>query len=103
MANLPVESGNGIVAVFGPEKLSFLESLGLVVYCKKEEEIDKYTSVIGSGSGFVFHLLSTYEEAANGLNLGEDIDSQKLVLNLFEGTIKMAKLRMEQSIININN
>ena len=103
MPNLPVKSGNGVVAVFGPEKLDFLESLGVVVYCKKEEDIDKFTSVVGSGSGFVFHLLSAYQKAAQGLDLGEEVDSQRLVLNLFEGTLQMAKLRMEKGNSRFGN
>jgi pyrroline-5-carboxylate reductase len=97
MANLPVKSGNGIVAVFGPQKLDFLQHLGQVIYCRTEDEIDKYTSVIGSGSGFVFHLLSKYEESAKELDLGEDVDTRRLVLNLFKGTLQMANERIESS------
>jgi pyrroline-5-carboxylate reductase len=95
MPNLPVKSGKGIVAVFGPEKLDFLNPLGQIIYCRTEDEIDKYTSVIGSGSGFVFHLLSAYEESAKQLDLGEDVDTRRLVLNLFKGTLEMAEKRMQ--------
>lgn len=97
LGNLPVSSGNGILAVYGPHRLDYLERLGQVIYCRDEVEIDKYTSVVGSGSGFVFHLLSVYERAAQSLDLGENVDTSQLVLNLFEGTLKMAKDRMQKS------
>ena len=93
MSNLPVKFGKGIVAVYGPKKLSFLENLGQVIYCRTESEIDKFTSIIGSGSGFVFEILSMYEEATKKLNLGEEVDIEKLIINLFEGTMDMAKER----------
>ena len=97
MANLPVNSGNGIVAVYGPEELEFLNLLGQVIYCRSEDEIDKYTSVIGSGSGFVFHLLSIYEESAKKLDLGENVDTRQLILNLFKGTLQMGNQRIQSN------
>lgn len=96
MANLPVRNGKGIVAVYGPEKLDFLEKLGQIIYCSNEDEIDKYTSIIGSGSGFVFHLLSTYEKATKELGVGKDVDSTELIMNLFEGSLLMARERISK-------
>ena len=96
MPNLPVKFGKGILAVYGPKKLPFLEALGQVIYTKTEEEIYKFTGITGCGSGFIFHLLSVYEEAAKSFGIDEKVDTKQLVLNLFQGTLEMAVTRMEQ-------
>jgi hypothetical protein len=68
--------------------------LGQIIYVNDEGDIDKYTAIIGSGSGFVFHILSVYEKAAKELGLGEDVDSRELVMKLFDGSLEMAKKRI---------
>ena len=91
MANLPVKQKKGVIAVFPPSPLPFLQPLGQVISCEYEEDIDKFTSIIGSGSGFCFHLFKAYQEATQKLGLPEGVDSKTLILNLFEGSIEMAK------------
>lgn len=91
MANLPVKDNQGVLAVYPSVKLEFLEILGQVIYCEEEVGIDKFTSIIGSGSGFCFHIFKAYEEATKKLDLPEGIDSKKLILNLFKGSLTMAE------------
>jgi pyrroline-5-carboxylate reductase len=91
MANLPVKIGKGILAIYSPEKLEFLEKLGVTVYVKSADEIDKYCALVGSGSGFCFNFLEMYQRAAENLQLDGEVNHREVVLSLFEGSLLLLR------------
>ena len=89
MTNLPVKIGKGIVAVYSDEKLNFLEKLGQVIYVPKEDDLNRFCAAVGSGSGFCYSIFEMYEEAVRKMGLGTEVDTRRLVLNLFQGSIDL--------------
>lgn len=97
MTNLPVKVGKGILAVHSDEKVDFLEKLGQVIYVKEEDDLNRYCAAVGSGSGFCYALFEMYQKAIQEVGVGgctgckgdESIDTRRLVLNLFRGSIDL--------------
>lgn len=102
MPNLPVKIGLGIVCVLYEEKIPCLEKLGKLIYVKSMEDLNRFTAMFGSGTGFVYHILDGYMQAAKQLDLqynkelqGEDLDYKSLVSLLFSGAIGLAENESE--------
>jgi len=91
MTNLPVKIGKGILAIYSPEKIPFLEKMGIPIYVKSADEIDKYCAFVGSGSGFCYSFFEMYQKAAENLNLDGDVNYRELVLNLIEGSLMLVR------------
>jgi pyrroline-5-carboxylate reductase len=91
MTNLPVKIGKGILAVYSQEKLPFLEKLGIPIYVKSPDEIDKYCAFVGSGSGFCYNFFEMYQKAAENLNLDGNVDYRELVMSLIEGSLMLVR------------
>lgn len=91
MPNLPVKIGKGISAVFPEIKVDFLKKMGRVIYVNEEQDINRFTALTGSGSGYVFALLEMYQNAALKLDIKTEFDQREIVIDLFEGAIALLK------------
>lgn len=91
MPNLPCSIGKGIVAMFPNDNCSFLDKLGKVLPVDVEDDIDKFTSFTGSGSGFCFSIFEMYMNSAKKLNIHTKIDEYDIILDMFEGAIQLMR------------
>ena len=53
--------------------------------------LDKYTSIIGSGSGFCYSIFEMYQNSTENLQLENEVDTHNLIINLFEGSLELLK------------
>jgi pyrroline-5-carboxylate reductase len=60
--------------------------VGKTIWLKNESQIDKATAVSGSGPGYVFALINSFEKAAQKLGFSKN-QSRELVLTTILGSI----------------
>jgi pyrroline-5-carboxylate reductase len=53
--------------------------------------LDKYTSIIGSGSGFCYSIFEMYKQSSEALELDDSVNTQELIMNIFSGSIHLLK------------
>jgi pyrroline-5-carboxylate reductase len=99
MPNTPALIGAGIAALHAlsgvdgdgrARAASVLESVGGILWCEREEELDAVTAVSGSGPAYVFYFLEALEQAARELGLDPD-DARRLASATFSGSIRLAE------------
>jgi pyrroline-5-carboxylate reductase len=75
-----------------------LNQLGQVVFLNSQEEINKFTSIYASGTGFVYMLMREYTQAGKQLNIQsmEELDAEELTINLFQGAVDYLKMQKTQ-------
>ena len=95
MPNMPALIRNGISCFVSTNNLSIKNKktitqlfmkVGKTVWLKNESQIDKATAVSGSGPGYVFALINSFEKAAQKLGFSKK-QSRELVLTTFLGSI----------------
>ena len=95
MPNMPALIRNGISCFVSTNNLStknrktinlLFKKVGKTVWLKNESQIDKATAVSGSGPGYVFALINSFEKAAQKLGFSKK-QSRELVLTTFLGSI----------------
>ena len=95
MPNMPALIRNGISCLVSTNNLSIKNKktitqlfmkVGKTVWLKNESQIDKATAVSGSGPGYVFALINSFEKAAQKLGFSKK-QSRELVLTTFLGSI----------------
>ena len=95
MPNMPALIRNGISCLVSTNNLSIKNKktitqlfmkVGKTVWFKNESQIDKATAVSGSGPGYVFALINSFEKAAQKLGFSKK-QSRELVLTTFLGSI----------------
>lgn len=91
MPNLPIHVGKGIIPVYPQIEVEFLKHFGKVIYVNEELDINKFTSLTGSGSGFVFSMLDMYQKAQKSLDIKTEFDDKQVIIDLFEGAIELMK------------
>ena len=95
MPNMPALIRNGISCLVSTNNLSiknkktinnlFLK-VGKTVWLNNESQIDKATAVSGSGPGYVYALINSFEKAAQKLGFSKK-QSRELVLTTILGSI----------------
>ena len=95
MPNMPALISNGITCFVSSNNLSknnkkkinelFLK-VGKTVWLKNENQIDKATAISGSGPGYIFALINSFEKAAQKLGFSK-AQSRELVLTTMLGSI----------------
>ena len=95
MPNMPALIRKGISCIVSSNNLSsnnkkkindlFLK-VGKTIWLKNENQIDKATAVSGSGPGYVFALINSFEKAAQKLGFSKN-QSRELVLTTILGSI----------------
>lgn len=96
--NLAVQLGKGIVGAHSDEDLSMFNCLGKIIYVKTQDDINKMNAMFGVNGAFVYHILASYKKALEDMNIGfvnknhsEELDLNRLTLDLFEGSIEHMK------------
>ena len=97
MPNMPALIRNGVSCFVSSNNLSnnnknkinklFL-TVGKTVWLKNENQIDKATAVSGSGPGYVFALINSFEKAAQKLGFSKN-QSRELVITTILGSINL--------------
>jgi pyrroline-5-carboxylate reductase len=67
-----------------------LESFGVAIEVKNDDEIDAVTALSGSGPAYVFHFLESLIAGAKELGLNEE-DAKKLAVQTVLGSAELAK------------
>lgn len=94
MPNLAVETGNGIIGVYGEKEDAFekvkkiMSPLGYFFRVKKEELLDAVTATGGSSPAFVALFLESLSDAGVLIGLSRE-DSFNIALKVLEGTVKL--------------
>lgn len=97
MPNTPLQLGKGVTGWYATPTtdqstantiVSFLETFGIVIACRTEDDINKITAISGSGPAYFFYATECLMEAAKKLGFSEE-DSQKLALNTLFGAAAM--------------
>ncbi len=98
MPNLPAAVGKGVFALcFDDPKLpeeakkEIAELFDLVgeIYILPEDKIDAFSGLVGSGPGFIFHIMEAFYEAAVTMGFSHK-DARKVTVQTFAGTISLA-------------
>ncbi|HTP47401.1 MAG TPA: pyrroline-5-carboxylate reductase [Casimicrobiaceae bacterium] len=99
MPNTPALIGVGIAGLHAlagvdgdgrARAASVLESVGGILWCEREEELDAVTAVSGSGPAYVFYFLEALEQAARELGLDPAV-ARRLAYSTFSGSIRLAE------------
>ena len=104
MPNMPALIGEGVSCLVSNKNISknnkktindlFLK-VGKTIWLKNEIEIDKATSISGSGPGYVFTLIDAFEKASQQIGFSKKI-AREMVLSTILGSVKlMVKTKKE--------
>ena len=97
MPNTPASLGLGVSALTCNDQIkeedkrvanSIFDSVGVTCWLE-ESSFDLYTALIGSGPAYIFYLIEALQEAAQGLNL-EDNVAKELVVEMIKGSATLA-------------
>lgn len=99
MPNLPAAIGKGVSAICASRDATqdhlahactIMELTGAAIKLDDEDQIDRFTALIGSGPGYIFEFARAYVETA--IHMGfDEASSRVMVLGMIEGTIAMAR------------
>jgi len=99
MPNTPALIGAGIAGLYAlsgvdgdgrARAAAVLESVGGILWCEREDELDAITAVSGSGPAYVFYFIEALESAACELGL-EPAAAHRLALATFSGAARLAE------------
>lgn len=98
MPNIPVAFGKGVIGWIGKnitiedEQVikNILSSLGLVIDCKSEDQLDRLSLISGCGPGVVAYIIHIFETIAADYGFNSK-QSLELVLATIEGTVNHLK------------
>ena len=88
MPNLGVHVNAGVCVVLSDEKLDFLETYAKTVYVKTVHDFDRVGTICGCGTGYVYHIMQHYQQAALSLGIESEVPLKELVFQIFMGTMK---------------
>jgi pyrroline-5-carboxylate reductase len=98
MPNLPAMVGRGVSGLYANAKCSpdqrraieaFVAETGQCIALASEDEIDRLTAISGSGPGYVFEIIRSFIDAAEGLGFSPQT-ARALVLGTISGAVEMA-------------
>src|SRR6266567_85955 len=99
MPNTPAMIGAGISGLYAlsgvdgdgrSRAAAVLESVGGILWCERESELDAVTAVSGSGPAYIFYFLEALEGAARDLGFG-GAEARRLALATFSGAIRLVE------------
>lgn len=99
MPNTPASVGLAATPMIANENTSseqkqqaelIFSTIGLITWAKKEEDMDTFTALSGSGPAYVFSFLEAMIDAAVALGLNESI-AKTFTLQTFAGALKLAQ------------
>lgn len=98
MPNTPALTGSGVIGMLGMGEVTvddralaekLFSATGYTFWVDSDERIDAVTAVSGSGPGYVFQFLASFQAAAQALGFSEE-QSRELVLRTAAGAIDQA-------------
>lgn len=99
MPNTPVAIGSGVIGLFADKSVleadrvrveKIMAATGMLLWLKEEEQLHMLTGISGSGSAYVFYLMSALQNAAQ--TLGFDVQTaHSLSLATFKGAVELAE------------
>lgn len=98
MPNLPAMIGQGVSGLYANDKCSakqqsdmqaFIAETGVCIVLASEDEIDRLTSISGSGPGYIFEIIRSFIEAAKSQGFSPET-ATALVLGTVAGAAEMA-------------
>lgn len=98
MPNTPATITRGMTALIAnpqvnetdrSEVTQLMETIGQVIWCIDDQQIDKVTAISGSGPAYVLYFIEALQAAAIHLGLPNDM-AQQLTLATFSGAIQLA-------------
>ncbi len=98
MPNLPAAVGKGVFALCfddpalsETQKQEVEELFDLIgdVYILQEDKFDAFSGLVGSGPGFIFHVMEAFYEAAVTLGFSHK-DARKVTIQTFSGSVGLA-------------
>lgn len=110
MPNMPVSIGKGVSALFANEEAgqmhkdrvaNLMQATGQLVWVEKEDAIDRFTAIAGSGPGYAFEIARCWVEAGQALGFSE-AEAKEMVLQTLSGSVEMA-LASESSLEQLRN
>ncbi len=99
LPNIPIAFGLGVVAYTDNGQLdkkdneivqSIFSSLGMVVKCKNEEEMNRLNVITGCGTGYVAYFIDAVKNVAESYGFDAEM-SQRIALETFWGTLYQLK------------
>jgi len=100
MPNMPAMIGESVSCLVSNKKLTkqnknkineLFMQVGLIIWLKNETEIDKATAISGSGPGYIFTLINSFEKAAQKIGFSKKI-SRDLIFYTFLGSLKLMQV-----------
>ena len=93
MPNTSSKYGLGITAIFNTsfkqkdlsKVIRLFERVGIVITVEKENKIDAFTGMIGSGPAYFFFLLKSYEKKLLQICNGDKQKVNEIIVNLIKG------------------
>ncbi|CAL1329068.1 pyrroline-5-carboxylate reductase [Candidatus Providencia siddallii] len=95
--------GKGIIGIFTQniiteENKIFIEklmkSIGDIIWCKEEHEINNITAISGSSPAYIFLFMEAIQQKAEELGYNKKI-SRKLIFNIFNSSLKFASFQKD--------
>jgi pyrroline-5-carboxylate reductase len=100
MPNTPVQIRMGVSGFFASEEVSeaekiwtkkILETFGIAIACKNEDQINSITALSGSGPAYFFHILEIFAQEAENFGFSTE-DSRNIALQTLLGSGNLAKI-----------
>tara|TARA_B100000945_G_scaffold262985_1_gene221671 strand:- start:2209 stop:2997 length:789 start_codon:yes stop_codon:yes gene_type:complete len=93
MPNTSSKYGLGITAIYNSSfkqrdlsrVIKLFEKIGIIITVKKENKLDAFTGMIGSGPAYFFYLLKSYEKKLLELCNGNKKKVNEIIVNLIKG------------------
>ncbi len=93
MPNTSSKYGLGITAIYNSSfkqrdlsrVIKLFEKIGIIITVKKENKLDAFTGMIGSGPAYFFYLLKSYEKRLLELCNGNKKKVNEIIVNLIKG------------------
>jgi len=97
MPNTPAMVGEGVTGWFADKSISasekkkiqkLFESTGLAIEVKREDQLNDFTALSGSGPGFFFYVFEQWLKAIRGLNIPNE-QASKILAKTLQGSLKL--------------
>lgn len=104
MPNTPAMIGEGVTGWFADKSIpssekkkiqKTLEATGMAIELSKENLLDDFTALSGSGPGFFFYLFDQWLKASKALRIPAN-DASRILLKMMQGSLKLLEVTQEK-------
>lgn len=109
MPNTPSLVGKGVSGLFAEENINvedkqfaeqLMQSVGSVIWCEQEQEINNIIAITGSSPAYFFLFMESMQQEAEKLGYSP-AQARELILNAAEGAVELAKSQSETSFATL--